>query len=182
MDDFKPLQPPSNGLPSKGVDNKHVEESRNKSVRSPRRAFSKPSPSTMILWFLVIVSLAVSAGTAVYFVDKYNKSQKEVKRLSDPTTAAQDEATKLISKIGTLTDLPKGEQPTVATVTDTAKLADQPFFDSAVNGDRVLIYTEAKKAFLYRPSTNKVINIAPVNYGSGEAPVDGTTTDNKATP
>jgi hypothetical protein len=89
--------------------------------------------------------------------------------------AAQTEAQTLISQIGKLTDLPQGETPTVATVTDITKLKDQPFFTNAKNGDKVLIYTTAKKAYLYRPSTNKLINIAPVNLGSGQS--NGTTSN-----
>ncbi|HSW78826.1 MAG TPA: hypothetical protein VLF88_02310, partial [Candidatus Babeliales bacterium] len=102
-----------------------------------------------------------------FYIDKYNKSQKEVKRLSNPTAVAQQEQQQLVAKVSTLTVLPAGETPTVATVTDITKLKDQPFFANAQNGDKVLIYTKAKKAYLYRPSTGKIINIAPVNIGSG---------------
>ena len=80
--------------------------------------------------------------------------------------------------------LPTGETPTIATVTDASKLKDQAFFTNAVTGDKVLIYTNAKKAFLYRPSTNKIINIAPVNLGSGTgaAPAATTPTTTKKSP
>jgi hypothetical protein len=123
----------------------------------------------------------VAIGTAAYYVHRYNDSQKQVKKLSNPTVAAQQEQTQLITKIGALTDLPKNETPTVATVTDITKLQDQPFFANAQNGDKVLIYTKAKKAYLYRPSTNKIINIAPVNLGSGNTSTTGTTSNTSTT-
>lgn len=69
----------------------------------------------------------------------------------------------LVEKVGKLVALPSGEEPTVATVTEREKLAGQPFFASAENGDKVLIYTKARKAILYDPDTNRVLEIAPLN-------------------
>jgi uncharacterized membrane protein len=118
----------------------------------------------IIMWLVVAILLIVAFGTAAYYVNRYHESQAQVKKLSsNPTVTAQQEQQNLVNKIGTLTVLPKGEVPTVATVTDVTKLKDQPFFTNAQNGDKVLIYTQAKEAYLYRPSTNKLINIAPVN-------------------
>lgn len=69
----------------------------------------------------------------------------------------------LVEKIGTLIQLPSDENPTIATITDKTKLTNQPFFTPAENGDIVLIYTNTKKAYLYRPGTNKIIDVAPIN-------------------
>jgi hypothetical protein len=121
----------------------------------------------LILWLVVAILFIAAVGTAAYYVKRYHDSQQQVKKLSSNSQqAAQDQNQQLINKIGKLTPLPTGETPTIATVTDITKLKDQPFFANAVNGDKVLIYTQAKKAYLYRPSTNKLINIAPVNLGA----------------
>lgn len=80
-----------------------------------------------------------------------------------------DEVKKLVLEVGKLIDLPTGEDPTVATVTDISKLKDQPFFQKAKNGDKVLIYTQAKKAILYDPKIKKVIDVAPLNIGTQSA-------------
>ena len=61
--------------------------------------------------------------------------------------------------------LPKDETPTLATVSDPEKLKDQRFFVNAVKGDKVLVYSLAKKAILYSPSLDKIIEVAPVNVG-----------------
>ncbi len=118
------------------------------------------------MWGIVVLLFVILIGISAYYISKYNDSQKQVKKLSNPTAVQQAQNQQLINKIGTLAVLPKGETPTIATVTDITKLSDQPFFTNAQNGDKVLIYTQAKKAYLYRPSTNKIINIAPVNLGN----------------
>jgi hypothetical protein len=92
---------------------------------------------------------------------------------NNPSAASAQETQDLISKVSLLVVLPQDEQPTVATVTDLSKLQDQPFFANARLGDKVLIYTNAKKAILYRPGENKIIEIAPLNLGD---PTSGGTT------
>jgi len=120
--------------------------------------------SKKILIFLaaILVIVAVSAPT-YYFYNQYQKAQQLLK---NPTEAAKEEVRVLVAKVGAILELPQGEEPTVATVSDKNKLKNQPFFAKSENGDKVLIYTNAKKAILYRPSTNKVIDVAPVNIGS----------------
>jgi flagellar basal body-associated protein FliL len=143
-----------------------------------KKSSSKKTRGRFVLWLAVLVVLAAAVATAAYYINRYHDSQAQVKKLaSNPTLTAQQEQQQLINKIGTLTVLPKDETPTVATVTDTIKLKDQPFFTNAQNGDKVLIYTQAKQAFLYRPSTNKIINIAPVNLGNNSG-TTGTTPSN----
>lgn len=121
--------------------------------------------------FIALIALLVIAGFGAaggYYYNKYNISQKEVKRLSDPQEAAKAQVSDAVTKIGRLVDLPSGETPTLATVADPTKLKDQAFFTNAKVGDQVLIYTQAKKAILYRPSTNKIVEIAPVNIGTSQ--------------
>lgn len=110
-----------------------------------------------ILPYLLIV-LAIAGATA------YGIRQKpEILGLSKGSAQLQAETDKLISEVGKLIALPSDEKPTVATITDIDKLRDQPFFANARNGDRVLIYTNAKKAFLYRPSEKRILEVGAVN-------------------
>ena len=83
-----------------------------------------------------------------------------------PAPSTDDQAAALVSTVGRLMSLPADETPTVATVSDPTKLQDQPFFKNAMVGDKVLIYTKAKKAILYRPDENRVIEVASVNLDS----------------
>ena len=111
---------------------------------------------------VVVIVLVLGAGGFLYF-----KSRSAP--VPNNPQAAQAEVKKLVVEVSKLIDLPTGEDPTVATVTDISKLKDQPFFQKAKNGDKVLIYTNARKAILYDPNVKKVIDVAPINIGSNSA-------------
>lgn len=110
---------------------------------------------------LVVGILGLAAVPSYYFFTKYQKSQELLK---NPTEAARQEVKAIMEQVGKLIELPN-EEPTVATVSDKEKVKDQPFFAKAENGDKVLIYTQARKAILYRPLTNKIIEVSTVNLG-----------------
>lgn len=112
---------------------------------------------------LVVLILAVG----LFFYTRYQNSQS-VLNISDSLTPEQ--SAELVAKIGKIITLPPGEIPTIATVTDKTTLQNQEFFVLAENGDKVLIYSQAGKAYLYRPSQNKIINMAPVIINSTPAP------------
>ena len=112
------------------------------------------------LFFAVAALFILSAGLAIYFFF-------EVRSLrANPQQVAEKEVQAIVARVGKLMVLPQDEIPTMATILDPAELVDQPFFASAQKGDKVLLYTNAKKAILYSPSQNKIVDVAPVNLGS----------------
>lgn len=54
------------------------------------------------------------------------------------------------------------ELPSIATVTDKEKLTEQPFFQMAENGDKVIIYSQNKRAYLFRPREQKIIDMTVI--------------------
>jgi hypothetical protein len=88
-----------------------------------------------------------------------------------PTAAEQREIDALVETVSALVELPAGEIPTVATVTNKERLDDQPFFRRAENGDKILIYEQSGRAFLYRPSAERLIDITAVNIEKVDTPV-----------
>lgn len=111
--------------------------------------------------FVILVAVAVVAfGSAYYFYGEYSMLKK------NPNKIVQEETAKLIAQVGKLIILPEGETPTVATVADPEKLQSQPFFTKAQKGDKVLFYANAKKAILYNPAENKIVEVAPINIGN----------------
>lgn len=130
-----------------------------------------------LLYVFVGLLFLASLGVGGYFFWKHRELKQQNRELSDkvssvskeleifktnPEQAAQAEVDRYVSEVGKLYDLPKEEKPSVATVKDKEKLKDQPFFAKAVNGDVTLIYTNAKLAILYRPSTKQIVNVSSV--------------------
>jgi transcriptional regulator of heat shock response len=128
--------------------------------------------SSVLLLILGLIAI-VSLGATGYFAKQYSDLKK------NPNQAAQAETEALLKKVSAIYDLPKKtvtkdgkevsefEQPTVATVEDKEKLKDQPFFASAENGDKLLIFAESKKAIIYRQKDNRIINSGPIAITQG---------------
>lgn len=113
-----------------------------------------------LILYLLMAAILVVAGFATYFWYDASALRK------NPQKATQEETRKLLANISELIVLPEGETPTIATVTDPERLKDQPFFARAKTGDKVLIYTNARKAILYSPTQNKIVEVAPINIGN----------------
>ncbi len=137
--------------------------------KQPRRKIGK--------WILIIITLSALAyaGYANYQLKKVNDPVFQQKLLDRQTK-------KITTAVGKLIQLPEGT-PQIATVSDVETLKkSQSFFQNAQNGDQVLVFD--KEAILYRPSTNKIINVAPVNRENApqtKTPEASTKTDSKTT-
>jgi hypothetical protein len=111
------------------------------------------------LWVVIIVAVillafAFEAGR----VTVYN---------AHPELAQAEQATTVLNKVGQLIQLPTGETPSMATINDAASAKKaQPFLVNAQNGDVLIVYPNAGTALLYRPSTDKLIAVGPVNTGA----------------
>jgi len=110
-----------------------------------------------IILALVVIAIAGLSFSTYYFRSQYLKVQGMV---SNPQEASKNEIADIVAKISLSMVLPE-EEPTLATVLEADKLKEQPFFSKSENGDKVLIYTQAKKAILYRPSQNRIIEVSP---------------------
>lgn len=129
-----------------------------------------------IIGFIVLVIVGGSLAASGYFYKQYEKIKK------NPNIVAQEESKNLANKVSQLMVLPTDEDPSIATVVDKDKLKDQPFFKNSAKDDKILIYTKAKKAILYRPSTHKIIEFAPLAIGDNQSDstVLGSETSNPA--
>ncbi len=75
----------------------------------------------------------------------------------------------IVSALSKLMVLPKDETPQVITIIDIAKFKDQPFFKDAKNDDILVLYAKNKKAILFDPKANKILNTAPIAIATESA-------------
>lgn len=76
----------------------------------------------------------------------------------------------IIRRVGQLMLLPDNEMPTLAGVSDPNSLGDQAFFKNAKTGDVVLMYGTSRRAILYDPIANKIIEVAPITDATSTQP------------
>lgn len=110
-----------------------------------RRTMLKVKNKTTAVLVALVIVLALIGG---FFSYKYWQTTQ-----NDPERQAKE----LLDYVSTIADVPSSETPTVATVTDTSKLSNQTLQMRSQNGDKLLIYSKAKRLILYRPSSKKII-------------------------
>lgn len=127
-----------------------------------------------VLFIIIALVLAGVAGASLY---KYFEAKKEIAKLSTldgQQKLAQQEVDALLAKVSKHMLLPEKEKPSVATVTDVESLKkNQSFFVKAHDGDKVIVYVHARKAIIYRPEKDIIVNV-------GSVAVDDTGTANNS--
>lgn len=135
-----------------------------------------PSKQNHALTLVLCLLLVVAITGFAWAYKNYQTTQKQIARLL--TTEGQQELAKqqiesIVGRVGQLIVLPADEEPTVASIVDVEKLAvEQPFYAGAKNGDQVLIYVKNRKAIIYDPDRNILVNVGPVsvNADTGTTP------------
>jgi hypothetical protein len=147
-------------------DDRHIISLRKLPPQEPPRivepvVFKKKSraPLYIVLGLVLVVALV---GSFVMFGASQSLNFSNTATTTTSITHTTNEAGDLVQEVGKIVLLPNGEVPTIATIVDPSKYSGQAFFKNAKTGDKVLIYVEAKKAYLYRPSQNLLIEAAPI--------------------
>lgn len=122
----------------------------------PQNAHSQPNNQKLI-YVAFIVVLLIMLGVI------FNLAHSKNDNASSSSSKSNQESIKLSEQIGRYVQLPSGDTPILATVKDANKLKSQSpvFFKYVQNGDKILLYRKSSEAIVYRPSTKKVIVIAP---------------------
>lgn len=117
-----------------------------------------PVPRKKVLPILIVLIMIVSVSAVFFFNEAETLKQ-------NPNALNEKKIALLVKKVEKIIALPEGELPTVATVADTKPLAGNPFFAKAKVGDQIIMYTVARKAFLYDPKANIIVEVASINIG-----------------
>lgn len=127
----------------------------------------KNQKGSKLISVVIILAVIVAIGAGGYYY--YTKNVK--------TRTDDQEISRLEKEIGKLITLPTGEKPVLATIKDVATLSvQQPFFVGAQNGDKLLVYANARKAFIYSEERGKLVNVGPIVYDQNSSQVQTTKT------
>ncbi len=138
---------------------------------------SRPNFNKIGLLVLFVLFVLFLGSTTYYYLENVKLKSANSQK------AAQESITELVNKVSKLIVLPRGETPVVATVTDPEKLKkEQVFFTNASIGDKILIYTKARKAFMYNPKLNLIIEVAPIVLGDQSNQPQTILQESKTTP
>lgn len=168
-------------------------------ISVPARGF-KPSSTFFIRFSLVIVGLATFSSLVINYIsiDRANRvlalklneyagarpvsAIKNPERTTDTSQALipvdRDEVQTYLEKIQSMVIVPTDEAPTLATVVATDALREQAFFRFVELQDKLFLYDASRIAILYRPSEQKIVNMAYLFEGADRAApqVQGTST------
>ena len=119
----------------------------------------------------IIVAVIVLGGIT------YGVSQGKISLNKTSTTQADaaknatqaEEVQNIITEVSKHIVLPADEIPTAAVVSDLSKLAGQQFFERAQLGDIVLVYANVRRVVLWRPSTQKIVEVSAINFPTAPA-------------
>lgn len=123
-------------------------------VVSSKRKSRKSLIVGLIFLILIIFTL--------FFYNKVRVLEK------DPSKVNEEKIMKVVNKVERLIEVPKGEVPTLAKITDTKPLEGNEFFKDAKIGYEVLFYPTSGKIYLYDPETDIIINATTINTDLGE--------------
>lgn len=121
-------------------------------------------PKQTILVVFAVLYMALATFAAVRFYDLYRTYESRV-----PVTdkEAEKEAAILVTQLKKIMEVPD-EKPVIATVKDRNSLAqEQAFFAQAENGDKLIVFEQARKAILFRPSVGRIVESGPLVVSPG---------------
>ncbi len=130
---------------------------------------SQSKNKTPVFKILIILIVLCAIGYYMYSL------QKDSKTISGAQGSAvgnnKEEAKDLANKVSKLVLVDTSVVPDIVTITDASTMIkQQPVFSGVINGDKILVYIKEKRAIVFSPSRNVVVNILPITMQ--KQPVD----------
>ena len=149
-------------------------------TRKPRKAATK---TPYRAYLLVVLAIVILGGGGYYGYNYWQKNyaSADAKAVAD-AAKADAEKKAILEKLSKLMVLPAGD-PVLFKVNDEETMKkQQAFFKDTKNDDVLLVFQESSKAIIFRPSTNMIVNVGPINFDQNQAKsaTETTTTDKTA--
>jgi Na+-transporting NADH:ubiquinone oxidoreductase subunit NqrC len=117
----------------------------------PKKRISRTKISIIALSLFCIASV----GGGIFFYLQYTQAQAKINEKDDT-----------LKRIATLVEMPN-ESPSIMTVADKSKLQNQQLASKLNDGDILLVFSQNRRIFIYRPGTNKIVDM--LSFGAEEA-------------
>jgi hypothetical protein len=122
-----------------------------------------------IFWSIfAVVFLIALFFVSRHFIPRTHNGEQPVVNEQHPREFGDtpDEIERLLTRVESHILLPSGKNFEVYTVTDLTPLAGNAFFERAEVGDKVIIWADVRKAILYSPIKDKIIEVSHVDLVS----------------
>ncbi len=131
---------------------------------------------TPIIKILIVVIVLLAFGGYIYII------QKDTKETRGTTLGNnKEEAKQLAEIVSKFVLVDKNQVPDIVTISDAETMVkQQSVFKGVVNGDKILVYVQDKKAIVYSPSRDIIVNILPITMQ--KQPVDNMVQQATTTP
>lgn len=117
---------------------------------------SRPARSKWRWWFAGLAVLFLLAlGGCGFFYTRYAQ-------LADAQAKQVKQREALLQRVGSVVELP-GDEPTLLTIADKTKLSNPALALRVENGDTLLVYAQAGRLIVYRPSIQKVTDMLSID-------------------
>ena len=119
----------------------------------------------VVVAVIVVCGIAYGVSHGKVSLTKTDTAQADVAKDTTQTAEVQN----IIAEVSKHIVLPANEVPTAAVVSDLSKLAGQQFFERAQLGDVVLVYANVRRVVLWRPSSQKIVEVSAINFPTAPA-------------
>jgi hypothetical protein len=142
-------------------------------------------PNKLLYTSGIILALGLgSAGTVLIpKLTKIEPTPPPAVAIKISPTVSFTDVSQIPKRVSEILEITTDEIPNVTSIGQSDALrAGQPFFQNSKPDDYVLFYLQAKRAVLFRPSSGKIIDIAPIILNENQLPIQiaGTSTESAA--
>lgn len=132
---------------------------------TPTRRTSKKAVTPYRIYLISVIGVAVLIGGGYFGWTKYQEMYNSPAAQEQAAVeAAEKEKKEVLDKLSKLMVLPEGD-PVLFKVSDKDQMRQQQaFFKDTENEDILLVFQQSSKAVIFRPSTNVIVNVGPINF------------------